>query len=48
MVQTGASGDDVEGDGDEQGDDGHKGHFQICKSSYDMDFEDLRRVTNLR
>jgi len=33
-------GDDVEGDGDEQGDDGHKGHFHFCKASGDMDFEE--------
>jgi beta-propeller repeat-containing protein len=32
--------DDVEGDGDEQGDDGHKGHFHFCKSSGEMDFEE--------
>jgi streptogramin lyase len=32
--------DDVEGDGDEQGDDGHKGHFRFCKRSGDMDFDE--------
>jgi sugar lactone lactonase YvrE len=32
--------DDVEGDGDEQGDDGHKGHFRFCKQSGDMDFDE--------
>ena len=32
--------DDVEGDGDEQGDDGHKGHFRFCKHSGDMDFDE--------
>jgi len=33
-------GDDVEGDGDEQGDDGHKGHFHFCKGSGDMDYDE--------
>jgi sugar lactone lactonase YvrE len=32
--------DDVEGDGDEQGDDGHKGRFHFCKHSGDMDFDE--------
>ncbi len=33
-------GDDVEGDGDEQGADGHEGHFHFCKSSGEMEFEE--------
>jgi streptogramin lyase len=32
--------DDVEGEGDEQGDDGHKGRFRFCKHSGDMDFDE--------
>jgi hypothetical protein len=32
--------DEVEGDGNEQGDDGHKGHFRFCKRSGDMDFDE--------
>jgi sugar lactone lactonase YvrE len=32
--------EDVEGDGDEQGNDGHKGHFRFCKQSGDMDFDE--------
>jgi len=31
---------DVEGDGDEQGNDGHKGHFHFCKHSGEMDFDE--------
>jgi hypothetical protein len=30
----------VEGDGDEQGNDGHKGHFHFCKHSGEMDFDE--------
>lgn len=35
-----ANGDDVEGDGDERGDDGHTGHFHFCKRTGEMDFEE--------
>ena len=35
-----ANGVDVEGEGDEQGDDGHKGHFRFCKRTGKMDFEE--------
>src|SRR5207245_9370524 len=33
-------GDDVEGDGREQGADGHEGYFHFCKSSGEMEFEE--------
>ena len=33
-------GDDVEGDGGEQGADGHEGYFHFCKSSGEMEFEE--------
>jgi len=33
-------GDDVEGDGREQGSDGHEGYFHFCKSSGEMEFEE--------
>jgi hypothetical protein len=32
--------DDVEGDGHEQGDDGHKGDFEFCRRSKEMRFEE--------
>jgi len=32
--------DDVEGDGHENGSDGHEGEFHFCKSSSEMDFEE--------
>jgi len=32
--------DDVEGDGEEQGDDGHKGEFKFCQRSKEMEFDE--------
>jgi sugar lactone lactonase YvrE len=43
-----SAGDDAEGDGDEQGSDGHKGHFHFCNSSREMDFDEADSGIGMR
>jgi hypothetical protein len=40
--------DDVEGDGHEQGDDGHEGDFEFCQRSKEMKFEERDTGTKMR
>jgi hypothetical protein len=39
--------DDVEGDGHEQGDDGHEGEFEFCQRSREMSFEERDTGTKM-